>query len=249
MAQAFKNEVTSTRRAFDAGALEAIQNIPNYVNWLLGPFRGHLRGRVLEIGAGFGTLALDYSAAVDRAVLVEPAENLFAEIERSFAGNPRVKGLCGFLDELVASGAPELAPESFDALFSANVLEHIRDDRAALELWRTRIKPGGSLLLFVPATPFLFGAIDERTGHFRRYTKSSLETVVRDAGFSIERIEYFDLLGMVPWFILGRVLRRDTVAPGAAGIYDRVVVPLSSLADRVVRNRIGKNLVCIARKS
>ena len=108
----------------------------------------------------------------------------------------------------------------------------VGDDRAELELLRTRIKPGGSLLIFVPAVPFLYGAIDVRTGHFRRYTKSTLGTVVRDAGFVIERIEYFDVLGMLPWFIAGRILRKKTVDPAVTGIYDRYVVPLSSLADR-----------------
>jgi SAM-dependent methyltransferase len=248
MAYVPRNEVTSTSRAFDEGAIEAILNIPNYVDWMLRPFREHLKGRVVELGAGFGTVAQSYVDGVDEAVLLEPAENLFEHIVRTFANDPRVKPLCGFLEELVASGAPDLAPESFDAAFTANVLEHIRDDRAVLEVLRTRIKPGGWLLIFVPATPFLYGAIDARTGHFRRYTKASLREVVESAGFAVERIEYFDLLGMVPWFILGRVLRQDTVTAGVAGIYDRLVVPLCSLADRVTQKRIGKNLICTARR-
>jgi SAM-dependent methyltransferase len=243
-----KSVVDATNRTFDASTIESAAAVPNYVAWLLRPFRPHLRGRVLELGAGLGAVAEGYVETVDEAVLVEPAENLFVELARKFEGNTRVKLLCGLLDELVASGAPELGSESFDAAFMANVLEHIRDDRAALELLRTRIKPGGSLLIFVPAVPFLYGALDAATGHFRRYRKSELETVVRAAGFVIEHVEYFDLLGMLPWLVAGRVLRRETIAPGVTGIYDRFVVPLSSLTDRLVQNRFGKNLVLTARK-
>ena len=248
MAHAFKNEVTSTSRVFDARALESAVGVPGYVAWLLEAFRPHLRGRVLELGAGLGSVAEGYVNGVEEAVLVEPAENLFEELSRTFSGDPRVKLLCGMLDELCERGAPELEPESFDAAFMANVLEHIRDDRAVLKLLKTRIKPGGALLIFVPAVPFLYGALDARAGHFRRYTKSTLRAVVRDAGFEIERLEYFDLLGMLPWFVAGRVLRRETVAPALTGFYDRFLVPLSSLVDVAIGKRLGKNLICTARR-
>lgn len=248
MARVSKNEVTSTSREFDARALESATSVPNYVIWLLRAFREELKGRVLELGAGLGTVAEGYVDAVDEAVLIEPAENLYAVLSRTFAGNPRVKTACGFLEELVAQGSPELGPESFDTAFLSNVLEHIRDDHAALELLRTRIKPGGSLLIFVPALPLLYGELDAHGGHFRRYTKATLAAAVRDAGFVIERIEYFDVLGMLPWFIAGRILRRKTVDPAVTGLYDRYVVPLSSLADRLIGKRVGKNLVCTARK-
>jgi SAM-dependent methyltransferase len=248
MTQPFKNEVTSESRTFDAVALEPAGALRNYVAWLLRSFRPYLKGRVLELGAGTGMVAEGYVDAVDSAVLVEPAENLFGELSRRFTGDARVKPLCGLLEELVAAGAPELAQESFDVAFSVNVLEHIRDDRAALELLRTRIKPGGSLLIFVPAIPFLYGELDARAGHFRRYTRSTLSSVVRDAGFQLERIEYFDVLGMLPWFVAGRVLRQEVLTSSATGTYDKYVVPLSSLADRILQKRIGKSLVCTARK-
>ena len=248
MAPTPKSVITSTNRVFDARTIESAAGVPGYVAWMLEAFRPHLKGRVLELGAGLGSVAESYVGGVDEAVLVEPAENLFAELSRTFSGEPRVKLLCGMLDELCARGAPELAPGSFDAAFMANVLEHIDDDRAALELLKTRIKPGGALLIFVPAVPFLYGSLDVSTGHFRRYTKAGLRAVVRDAGFEIERLEYFDLLGMVPWFIAGRVLKRETVAPALTGVYDRYVVPLSAMVDRVIGKRYGKNLICTARR-
>jgi SAM-dependent methyltransferase len=129
-----------------------------------------------------------------------------------------------------------------------NVLEHIDEDEAVLRLLFRLLKPGGSLLIFVPAMPFLYGTLDERVGHVRRYTRPSLTHVMETAGFAMTSIRYFDLLGMLPWFVTGRVLRQPVVSSGPAVFYDRYVVPLCRVVDAATRPRVGKNLVAVAHK-
>jgi SAM-dependent methyltransferase len=62
------------------------------------------------------------------------------------------------------------------------VLEHIEDDRAALAAWIERVRPGGRLLLSVPAGPSRFGASDVKVGHFRRYDRGGLRDLLAQAG-------------------------------------------------------------------
>jgi SAM-dependent methyltransferase len=148
------------------------------------------------------------------------------------------------LEELV----PDLTTAAFDTAILVNVLEHVEDDRAMLDLLRGLLKPGGSLLLFVPALPWLFGTLDAIHGHHRRYTRASLQSVVERAGFTLRVLRYFDVLGVVPWLIAGRILRQTRFDPNAARLYDRFFVPVGSRLERLVEPGLGKNLLCIAER-
>jgi hypothetical protein len=108
------------------------------------------------------------------------------------------------------------------------------------------LRDKGKLLLFVPALPWLYGSLDRKVGHQRRYTLRSLREVVEGAGFSVEFIRYFDMVGVLPWFIAGRVSRMATFSDRAARLYDRLVVPTARAMERRLRPPIGKNLLCVA---
>lgn len=222
--------------------LEALADLANYSGAILDRFSPHLRGKVLEVGAGIGNFAARFLPLVDEAVLVEPAHNLFDRLSGRFAGDARVRALHGVVEE-----AP-LDAGAFDAAVMVNVLEHVPDDDATLRRLHELLRPGGALLLFVPALPAIYGELDRELGHHRRYTKGGLDDVVRGAGFKVERLEWFDLLGVVPWFLVGRVLRSKHIDPRGAMLYDRVVVPALSSLERRVPPPVGKNLVCVGRK-
>jgi hypothetical protein len=95
----------------------------------------------------------------------------------------------------------------------------------------------------------LYGALDARVHHVRRYTKAGLTEAIQSVGFQIESISYFDFPGVLPWFVLGRILRRSSHSAGAAKIYDRFVVPVARSLERLVQPAIGKNLICVARRA
>jgi SAM-dependent methyltransferase len=246
------NRLTETNREYEQRTLEVGAALPRYTSWLLEDFRPHLKGRVIEVGAGIGNISERWIGDVDEAVLVEPARNLWETLKGRVAeGKSHVHAVCGMLHEVMGKtvDGARIEPGTFDAALMVNVLEHIPDDEAVLaDLYRL-LKPGGALLIFVPAMPFLYGALDERVGHVRRYTKHTLSRVFEAAGFRIERMRYFDLLGMLPWFVTGRLLRRPTIGEGSAGFYDKVVVPICAFVDDVTRPRVGKNLIAIGRKA
>ncbi len=221
--------------------LEALAHLENYTDAILHRFAPFLHGRVLEVGAGIGNFAALYVDRIDEALLVEPAANLYPRLTERFASRPSIRCFAGILDD----AAP--APGTFDAAVMVNVLEHVRDDGATLRQLRTALRPDGRLLLFVPALPILYGALDAEMGHERRYTRASLREVVEASGFQIDTLEYFDSFGVLPWFVVGRVLRRRFVDPAGAQLYDRLVVPGLSRIERRVSLPFGKNLILVAR--
>jgi SAM-dependent methyltransferase len=86
--------------------------------------------------------------------------------------------------------------ERFDLVCAFEVLEHIEDDAGALASWARRLRPGGWLLLSVPAHQSRYSAHDELAGHYRRYDREPMTRLLAAAGFAeIEIREYGMPLG------------------------------------------------------
>jgi hypothetical protein len=124
----------------------------------------------------------------------------------------------------------------------------VLDDTGELEAMYRTLDPGGRIFLFVPALPCLYGPLDRRVGHFRRYTRAGLEAKCRTAGFRILRSRYFDFIGLVPWWLKYRLLRSDSLESGAVRLYDSLVVPLSKIIERTLPPPLGENILLIAEK-
>jgi len=96
-----------------------------------------------------------------------------------------------------------LKPDSFDMVTAFDGIEHVEDDQARLRDYYKVCKPGGYLLLSVPAYQFLWGEHDVVANHKRRYTKKQLRNIVEKNGFRVERITYFNML-LLPAAIIFR---------------------------------------------
>jgi SAM-dependent methyltransferase len=127
----------------------------------------------------------------------------------------------------------------------SNVLEHIEDDRAALEALRKLLVPGGRIVLVVPALHALYGSIDRAIGHYRRYTSQEIAAVLSAAGLEVEHVSYFNLLGVPGWFLNARILQRRTIPGLQARLNDRLV-PLLRL-ERRFRPPLGMSLLAVGR--
>lgn len=144
------------------------------------PLAGRLGGgRLLEVGTGAGALLPDLAALGFTCEALETSERAF---ELATALNPGVK--ITQVPEAEWSGA-------FDALVSCEVLEHIEDDRGALEQWRGWLRPGGHLILSVPARASRWSASDVWAGHFRRYEKDGLRSLLESTGFAVLELESY----------------------------------------------------------
>ncbi len=133
----------------------------------------------LEIGAGQGGVGSLLARRYDYLGL-EPDAASFAVARR------RIEAAGGRAEQ---RDYAELPPGSaFDLVCAFEVLEHLEDDAAALAAWHALVRPGGHLVVSVPGAPRLFGAADERAGHFRRYDRASLAALLANAGFDDVRV-------------------------------------------------------------
>jgi hypothetical protein len=130
-----------------------------------------------------------------------------------------------------------------------NVLEHIADDGAELAMAAAALRSGGALLVFGPAHEWLYSDLDYKAGHYRRYTLRQLRTLVQRAGLEVVSLKHFDILGVLPYWLVYRLLRHNDIPGSTMWAYDRLVVPTSRLIQRLVRRPpLGKNVILVARK-
>ena len=141
------------------------------------------------------------------------------------------------------------APGSYDTVVLLNVLEHIPDDHQALGDIFESLAPGGKMVLWVPAFEALYSKFDERIGHYRRYRRNKLTTLVHNVGFGHVTARYTNMPGFFAWWLVVRMMRRTPTSGRLASIYDRVFIPVIRRVERVVRPPIGQSLLVVAQRS
>ena len=140
--------------------------------------------RILEIGCGTGhNLAMLGRFGTIDAVEMDDAARAVAS-ER--LGRPALMSTLPAL-EGVERGA-------YDLVALLDVLEHVDEDRASLASIAERLRPGGRILLTVPAHPWMWSAHDVVNHHKRRYTRRGLRATIEGAGLGIELLSYFNSL-------------------------------------------------------
>lgn len=218
----------------------ALNEAKNYRAALIREFQEHLRGQVLEVGAGIGqmTAALRASAKVQRVYSIEPDEKFCAIWRTRF---PAADLLHGTADDLPKE-------TKWDAIFSVNVLEHIARDAEELARYHQLLKPlGGALCLFVPARPEIYAPIDRDFGHYRRYTRPELRAKLAAAGFEIHRLRYYNLAGYFAWWLNFKLLKKRAFEIGSVRFFDRAIFPaMHALESGVCQPPFGQSLLAIA---
>lgn len=174
-----------------------------------------LEASILEIGCSGGPLLLALQAAGYKHL---------QGIDVSERGIALAKER-GLTEVALMDGAHLTFPDdSFDLVIASDVLEHIKEDTQALREWRRVLRPGGRLLVFVPAHPYLWSRHDEVNHHFRRYTAKALRTVITRADLRVERLAFWNFTLFFPTAIL-RLLQRVLPKPASPTTGDLIHVP------------------------
>ena len=200
---------------------------------------------IVEVGAGLGgvTDVLLERFPTASITAIEPDETNVRALAAQFADEPRVVTLRGTVED----HRTELRAAAADLVIYISVLEHIADHGVELKTAADLLHTGGTLSIFVPAMPSLYGPIDARSGHFRRYTPEDLREVVDAAGFDIVHIGYTDRLGVAPYWFNYRLLNKAGISTGSVWAFDRIFVPATRFTERFLgRVPAGKNMVCTA---
>ncbi len=230
-------------RTYFGKDLEAMTFAKNYHKWIVDEFFYYLGENVAEVGAGIGNFS-DFllDAGIRKLVAFEPSINMFDVYEKKYSQNKNVTAVNSFFEE-----QSENYINTFDSVCYVNVLEHIENDKEALRHAHKTLRKDGHILIFVPALSFLYSNLDKKVGHFRRYSKNSLIEVVNSAKFSIKEVRYFDIAGIIPWYIFF-VLLKKTTTEGNVSAYDRFVVPVMRKIEGIIPPFIGKNLLLVGKK-
>ena len=222
--------------------LEAMSAADHYRRWIVDTFAGHLGKHVAEVGAGIGSISrILLEQPIERLAAFEPSDNMFPVLAQALAGEGRARAIHGVFD----AGQ---AQQDYDSVLYVNVLEHVEHEREELAAAFAALRRGGHLLVFVPALAWLYSDFDREVGHYRRYSKDGLERVVQHAGFEVVECRWFDVAGIVPWYVNFTLLGRS-MGPGTVSLYDRMVVPAMRAIERVAPPPVGKNLALVARRN
>jgi SAM-dependent methyltransferase len=226
--------------------LEAMSFAVNYHRWILEEFRPYLGKNLVEVGAGTGSFSeMLLEENPESLALVEPSE-MFGFLERNI-NQLETRAQVDFHQAIFTETADRLRPTP-DTILYVNVLEHIDDDRGELARVYETLAPGGHCLVFVPALSALYGAFDEKIGHFRRYGKKELEAKAAAAGFEVVKSKYFDLVGILPWYVKYKLLKSDSLESGAVTAYDKFAIPFVRRVERLLTVPVGKNILAVLRK-
>jgi SAM-dependent methyltransferase len=231
-------------QTYEGRDLEVLADMPNYHSWIMSWFSHHIRGRVVEYGAGTGTFSKYLRPLAQSLTLIEPSLNLHPALEECFLGDTSVVIQAVTLEEHVQ----RTASATIDTAILVNVLEHIEDDTSALAELSRIVTPGGYVLIFVPALAFLMSRLDRLLGHFRRYKSIELKQKLREAGLDVVTCRYFDFPGILPWFLINKLLGSTSFSPALVKFYDRAAVPMARRAEALIAPPWGKNLIVVSRR-
>ena len=226
--------------------LELVSIGDNFNNWMYEQIFPAIKGDILEIGSGLGTFSekiiqdFSDSSITLSDISIEYIEKLKEKFAKQNVSVVRLD--LNSIDDYLKIGN-----EKFDTMIALNVLEHVEKDVFALKQLYKMLKKNGKLILLVPSHKFLFNAIDSNIGHHRRYTKNELENKIKQTQFSIIRIFYFNLVGIIGWYINGNLRKNTQIDTKAFKLFDKLV-PVFRKFELLLQKKAGLSLICYLEK-
>jgi SAM-dependent methyltransferase len=225
-----------------AETLEIMQAAPQYNRWQFSRIAPYLGRRICEVGAGIGSMSTLISEKAPELLVLTDTEPYYREaLENRFAHNSQV-----VVEQLTLpdpSVRDRFRHYNLDTVIALNVIEHIHDDLGALECMASMLRTNGRAVVLVPALPGLFGSLDLELGHSRRYTRTSLGRMMIKAGFRVERMFYFNLVGVFGWWLNSRRRKVSRIPLEQLRRFD-ALVPFLRLEDRLPLP-LGQSLIAI----
>jgi SAM-dependent methyltransferase len=220
--------------------LEEVASAINYHEWVTSLALEYLGDDPIELGSGLGDYAQRWiEGGVPKFTATELDADRLSHLRVRFGDEPRV--------HVVSMDVLAPTPAHYSSLVAFNVLEHIENDVQALAGARTMLRPGGYVVIFVPAFQFAMSRFDRMVGHFRRYTVKSLSAVFEAAGLDVVKVHYVNMPGLPAWFVGMRLLRLTPGEGRMLDIWDGQVIPRARAWESRHRVPFGQSVLGIAR--
>ena len=223
--------------------LEIISSVSNqFNNWIYEKMVGRLRGGILELGSGLGVFSekIVRDMGTSEIILTDKSLSYLNNLEKKFINRTNVT--INKLDLECISDYQQIGYNKFDTILAINVLEHVKNDALVFEQLFRMLRKNGTVILLVPSYKFLYNHIDLEIGHQRRYTKKELQTKIQKSQFVIKEIQFFNLAGILGWYINGNLLQKSGLSTEAMTLFDHLV-PFWKFLDHITFNKIGLSII------
>lgn len=220
--------------------LENLKLADRYNNWIFEQIKPHLGNNVLEIGCGNGNFTVFLAQQCQRVIGIDINQEYVDLANKRLEKQSTVT--------ILREDATKLqSKNTFDSIVLLDVLEHIENDIAILQKLNTLLKPGGKLIIKVPALNYLYGKMDRVIGHYRRYNKNTLINTFNQANLAQPLIWYFNFAGIPGWWLNSKVLKRTTPPSQQVSLFNKVV-PVLSTIENLIQPPVGLSLFAVADK-
>lgn len=234
----------STSTEYTIADQERMKAAQSYFRWQASLAEAQLGRRVLEVGSGMGNFS-EHLRDRELVIGIDVDENCVASWQERFSDRPHYSG---FLLNAEAVEFRELKSHRIDSIACLNVLEHIEQHELVLrQMWQI-LPSGGRVVLMVPAFEALYGEIDVRLGHYRRYTRRSLHQVATAAGFGVKRLKYMNLVGFFGWWANAKIFRRAEQSADQIAFFDTWIVPVQQRLENLISPPFGQSIIATLEK-
>jgi len=224
-------------------AQDRLALLPNYYRWICSHFLEHLSGTVLELGSGAGHVIREYIRHVEKVIAVDYNDMLLDRLKERYPEEKVHVVRADLKGEWL-----EMEDVCADVIIALDVIEHFEDDKQFVDKLKSKIKPGGKVVIKVPAQPHLFSEMDIASGHFRRYDKNKLKALMESAGFTTISLRFMNPLGAWAYRVKNnkKSTFSKTFSPTKLKIIN-IIIPVISVLDKIPGLK-GLSLVGIFQK-
>lgn len=198
---------------------------------VLAALKGEKVRTILEVGCGTGNLLLR---------LRRKGYDVCGMDLTNYVSKKRIPFIKA---DLEGYRVPARLRHRFDCVLALDVIEHVRNDTGALRTMGQMIKPGGLLIVNVPAHQSLYSSRDRMLGHKRRYSRSELLRKLSSSGYHVKRSFQWNAISLLPAYMI-KILRRDypNRAVSGSGALNRLLLSALRMERYVTFNRIGLSI-------
>ena len=226
--------------------LDVVSKADKLNTWMFKTIEPHCKGSILEIGSGIGNISQYFVLNKDDITVSDLRENYRSILKNKFhLLDEKVLNL-DIVDFNFDVNCKNLL-NKYDSIFALNVVEHIKDDDLAIKNMVKMLKPGGTLVILVPAYQALYNNFDVTLEHYRRYNKRTLSSLMSKYG-KIHKTFYFNAVGILGWWISGKLFKNKMIPEGEMKLYNKLV-PIIKIVDKITGNKFGLSVICVIKRS